>query len=210
MCLTQSRPVWGSPCPPEALRPLGPLPAEPFLLLLPFLAFSASSAALGRQWPSVLSVHTQKRCAIGPRQNLLLVRFSHSFVTDSSLPAESHCKPSRPHVQWSLHRRPGIPLVHPELLRHGRLSKPAGDAFHQFFLCYCVIHDCRAPCTLRHLCRRPQVVQRAAGALATYCAMGPSQNLLLMQYSHFSVSESFLPPIGQAALLGFPTILTDR
>ena len=147
---------WGSPCPPEALRALGCLPAEPFLLLLPFLVFSVSSAALGRQWPSVLSMHTQKRCAMGPRQNLLLVRFSHSFVTESSLPAESHSKPLAPYVED--HRWPSIFLVHTQ----------------------------------------------------NRSAMAPRQNLLLMRFSHFFVTESPLPATGQAADSGLPFSLADR
>ena len=56
----------------------------------PFLALSASSGALGRQRPRVLSVHTQKRCAMGPRQKRLLVRFSHSRFTLSPLPSRSN------------------------------------------------------------------------------------------------------------------------
>ena len=76
----------GSPGPAEALLGLAGLWLPARFRFPPFLALSASSGALGRQRPRVLSVHTQKRCAMGPRQKRLLVRFSHSRFTLSPLP----------------------------------------------------------------------------------------------------------------------------
>lgn len=75
-----------SPGPAEALLGLAALWLPVRFRFPPFLALSASSA-LGRQRPRVLSVHTQKRCAMGPRQKRLLVRFSHSRFILPPLPS---------------------------------------------------------------------------------------------------------------------------
>ena len=75
-----------APCPADSRLALTALWPGALRRFPPRRLFSASSAALGRQRPRLLSVHTQKRCAMGPRQKRLLVRFSHSFRTLLSFP----------------------------------------------------------------------------------------------------------------------------
>ena len=91
----------------------------------PFLALSASSGALGRQRPRVLSVHTQKRCAMGPRQKRLLVRFSHSRFTLSPLPSHSQTTASQHAAGHS-----SLPVNSQHSADLGHLDDKAGSNMH--------------------------------------------------------------------------------
>ena len=105
-----------SPCPADSLLALAALWPGALLRLPPLRRLSVSSAALGRQRPRFLSVHTQKRCAMGPRQKRLLVRFSHSFWSFLPFPA-SGAAASSSYMSVLI-------SAHPELLRQG----PVQDA----------------------------------------------------------------------------------